>query len=203
MLFLIDRKKASCAQMESSKMDCSRAEASSSVAVDSTKAVDESSSSKWFASTMMNSCHTSENMMLRGGKSTPVSRKGNEPESKAEKETAVCSDQQASALVRDSGSLKNMNRQIASGLTGLENYANNCYMNVVIQALANIPEIRDYFMCKHHSVFLCISMTFTSKCFFHESPHLLFFVELHCYISCHAMSSFQTVHTIKIKFDLL
>ena len=31
-----------------------------------------------------------------------------------------------------------------AGLTGLENYANNCYMNVVIQLLANIQELRDY-----------------------------------------------------------
>jgi len=143
---VIDRKKVSCAHIESSKMNCFEAETSSSAAVNSPKTVDESSSSKWFASSMINSCRSPENMMLLGGKSTPVSRKGNEPESKTEKETAVCSDQQASALARDSGSLKNMNKQIATGLTGLENYANNCYMNVVIQALANIPEIRDYFM---------------------------------------------------------
>ena len=166
MLFLIDRKKESCAHIESSKINFSEAETSSSAAVNSPKTVDESSSSKWFASSMINSCRSPENMMLLGGKSTPVSRKGNEPESKTEKETAVCSDQQASALARDSGSLKNMNKQIATGLTGLENYANNCYMNVVIQALANIPEIRDYFMCNYHSVFLCIDTSFTLKCFF-------------------------------------
>ena len=31
------------------------------------------------------------------------------------------------------------------GMIGLENYANNCYMNVVVQILCNIYEIREYF----------------------------------------------------------
>ena len=31
------------------------------------------------------------------------------------------------------------------GMIGLENYANNCYMNGVVQILCNIYEIREYF----------------------------------------------------------
>lgn len=89
---------------------------------------------------------SAENLMLLGGKSTPVSKKGSEQETKAEKEMATSSEPQASAVVRDSSSLKNVNKTSVAGLTGLENYANNCYMNVVIQVLANIPEIRDYFI---------------------------------------------------------
>ena len=86
----------------------------------------------------------SESMMLLGGKSTPFAKKSNEQDNKVEKETAVPIEPQAAAVVRESNSLKNMNKTI-TGLIGLENYANNCYMNVVIQVLANIPEIRDYF----------------------------------------------------------
>ena len=91
------------------------------------------------------SCRSPENMALLGGKSTPVS-KTKEPENKVEKEPAVPSEPQASAVVRDSSSLKSMNKVTAAGLTGLLNYANNCYLNVVIQVLANIPEIRDHFI---------------------------------------------------------
>ena len=91
-----------------------------------------------------------ENMVLLGGKSTPVSKKSNDTEGKVEKEAVMCSEPQASAAARESSSLKNVNKAIATGLTGLENYANNCYMNVAIQVLANIPEIRDYFMGKYN-----------------------------------------------------
>ena len=91
-----------------------------------------------------------ENMQLLGGKSTPVSKKAGEQENKIEKEAATGAEPQASAVAKESSSLKNVNKTVGSrtdlvGLTGLENYANNCYMNVVIQVLANIPEIRDYF----------------------------------------------------------
>ena len=91
---------------------------------------------------------SSENMMLLGGKSTPVSKKSNDSESKVEKETVVSTEPQAAAIARDGSSLRNVNKAISAGLTGLENYANNCYMNVVIQVLANLPEIRDYFIGK-------------------------------------------------------
>ena len=94
-----------------------------------------------------NGFRSPENMALLGGKSTPVSKKSNDTEVKIEKEAV--SEPQASAAPRDSNSLKNVNKAIITGLTGLENYANNCYMNVVIQVLANIPEIRDYFMGKY------------------------------------------------------
>lgn len=93
---------------------------------------------------------STENIKLLGGKSTPVSKKAGEQENKIEKETVTVAEPQASAVAKESSSLKNVNKTVASrsdlvGLTGLENYANNCYMNVVIQVLANIPEIRDYF----------------------------------------------------------
>eukprot|EP00794_Sanderia_malayensis_P007032 gene7032-7821_t len=98
-----------------------------------------------------------ENLQLLGGKSTPFLKKTGEQENKPEKETAVASSaeqQPGMAMSCDVESKKNVNKTVmlkteSLGLTGLENYANNCYMNVVIQVLANIPEIRDYFIDEH------------------------------------------------------
>jgi len=86
---------------------------------------------------------------LLGGKSTPL--KSNEEkkrdESKAENSaTAVASSSKSEDERNIKKAVANSNEpEILVGLTGLENYANNCYMNVVIQVLANIQEARDYF----------------------------------------------------------
>ena len=91
---------------------------------------------------------------LLGGKSTPLSKKGNESDTKQEAETKVDTNlpgsSKASAVDK-----RNIQKTVSQsqlennlGLTGLENYANNCYMNVVIQLLANIQELRDYLKSK-------------------------------------------------------
>ncbi|XP_065669506.1 ubiquitin carboxyl-terminal hydrolase 19 isoform X3 [Hydra vulgaris] len=79
---------------------------------------------------------------LLGGKSTPLTTKSSE-----EQDVETSSPNANSSL---SSNVRNVNKiNIASdtmlGLTGLENYANNCYMNVVLQLLANIYETREYF----------------------------------------------------------
>ncbi|XP_065059123.1 ubiquitin carboxyl-terminal hydrolase 19-like isoform X2 [Rhopilema esculentum] len=90
-----------------------------------------------------------ENMMLLGGKSTPFSKKSGDQETKVDKETTAVCEPQASSTTKEINIQKNLNKTVTAGLTGLENYANNCYMNVVIQVLANIPEIREYFADDH------------------------------------------------------
>ena len=89
-----------------------------------------------------------ENMMLLGGKSTPFSKKSGDQETKVDKETTAVCEPQASSSTKEINIQKNLNKTVTAGLTGLENYANNCYMNVVIQVLANIPEVREYFAGK-------------------------------------------------------
>ncbi len=89
-------------------------------------------------------------MLLTGGKSTPVLKKPADSDQKPDKETSTATDQQSLTSTRDAESKKNVNKAVsfrteALGLTGLENYANNCYMNVVIQVMANLPEMREYF----------------------------------------------------------
>ena len=83
---------------------------------------------------------------LLGGKSTPL-------EVRKRPEAEKASDNQPSSSTTDGK--RNIQKTVsavqldqAAGLTGLENFANNCYMNVVIQVLANIVELRDYFKSK-------------------------------------------------------
>ena len=42
------------------------------------------------------------------------------------------------------------NRGKFYGLTGLDNLANTCYMNSVLQCLSNTDPLRDYFLCKFY-----------------------------------------------------
>ena len=88
---------------------------------------------------------------LLGGKSTPMKtndeKKQQEEKSQGEN-SAVASSSKTAA--EDARNIKKAAAVAAEpenlqGLTGLENYANNCYMNVVIQILANIKETRDFF----------------------------------------------------------
>ena len=90
--------------------------------------------------------HYPTNQLL-GGKSTPLTKKTSE-ESSQDIEVSL-----PNAISISSSNVRNVSKiNIVSdpmlGLTGLENYANNCYMNVVLQLLANIYEIREYFKSK-------------------------------------------------------
>lgn len=91
---------------------------------------------------------------LLGGKSTPLSKKGcddgnQDTEVKVENSNLPGSSK-ASAVdkrnIQKSVSLSQPENLV--GMIGLDNYANNCYMNVVIQLLANVQELRDYLKSK-------------------------------------------------------
>ena len=94
---------------------------------------------------------------LLGGKSTPLSKKSqsSEPERNPDKEVAVAEHpQQPSSSSKDDESIRNVNKIVINkaevfGLTGIENYSNNCYINVVTQVLVNIQELKDYFVSKY------------------------------------------------------
>ena len=97
---------------------------------------------------------TKKGQQLLGGKSTPLTKTGGDDKNQ---DSEVKVDNSSSNLPGSSKSSavdkRNIQKTVSqshhpdssnAGLTGLENYANNCYMNVVIQLLANIQELRDY-----------------------------------------------------------
>ena len=89
---------------------------------------------------------------LLGGKSTPLSKKSSD-DGKQDDEVHV--ENLPATSKASTVDKRNIQKTVSTtqvehfaGLTGLENYANNCYMNVVIQLLANIQELRDYLKSK-------------------------------------------------------
>lgn len=83
--------------------------------------------------------------LLLGGKSTPLTKKSSD-EGKQEVET----EKPGPSKTQDKRNIQksvavSLQSDVPFGMVGLENYANNCYMNVVVQVLSNIQEARDYF----------------------------------------------------------
>lgn len=88
---------------------------------------------------------------LLGGKSTPLSKKGYDDGKQDTVVHAETNNLPSTSNTSSNVDKRNIQKNVSvsqpehyAGLTGLENYANNCYMNVVIQLLANIQELRDY-----------------------------------------------------------
>lgn len=86
--------------------------------------------------------------LLLGGKSTPLTKKSSD-EGKQEVET----EKPGPSKTQDKRNIQKsvavgLQTDVPFGMVGLENYANNCYMNVVVQVLSNIQEARDYFKSK-------------------------------------------------------
>lgn len=113
---------------------------------------------KWNGLHKLKAPHTQQRSspQLLGGKSTPMKsneEKKQDAETKADRNSADNTASSASSKTEDERNIQKAAASVAvepqpentAGLTGLENYANNCYMNVVIQILANIKETRDYF----------------------------------------------------------
>lgn len=93
---------------------------------------------------------TKRGQQLLGGKSTPLTKGDDKQQQDSEvKVDSNLPGSSKSSAVDKRNIQKTVSQSqlesINAGLTGLENYANNCYMNVVVQLLANIQELRDYF----------------------------------------------------------
>lgn len=89
---------------------------------------------------------------LLGGKSTPLTKEGGQDGPTKVENQASSSTMEDKKNIKKATTTTTATSQSESplvGLTGLENYSNNCYMNVVIQILANIQETRDFFKNDH------------------------------------------------------
>lgn len=111
------------------------------------------------------SFHSPKKSQLLGGKSTPLTKKASDD---GKQELEVENTSPGPSITKDKRNIQKAvvvtpsQPDLQLGMIGLENYANNCYMNVVVQILCNIHEIREYFKSMLFQFFMFIYLVSVS-----------------------------------------